>query len=68
MVITFSKNRKTTRFVVYKSDDVEDVGDFSKIYIRNGCDLAQDRELVLISLEEYQFLRENIKETVRDYE
>ena len=57
MVVIFTIEKNTPRFVLYKSNDVKDVGDFSKIYVRNNSPLSQEDDLVLISLLEYEYLK-----------
>jgi hypothetical protein len=70
MVIVFTKKylTRSRKYFLYVSDDYEELGDKSVLFPRVGSEISEYDELILISLSEYEFLKKNLKETVRDYE
>lgn len=60
MVVTFNNNRYTKSFQIYTSLD-EDIGSFSKIYIKRISPLSKIRSFVLIPEDEYADLVANQK-------
>lgn len=63
MVVTFNNNRYTKSFQIYTSLD-EDIGSFSKIYIKRISPLSKIRSFVLIPEDEYADLVANQKQVI----
>ena len=57
MIVEFTKVYNTKRYRIFMPTSIADVGDFSKIYVRNNSELVDEEErLVLLTESEYEDL------------
>lgn len=62
MLIEFKEYRDNRKFVIYKSEDYDVVGDHSEIHLRKDSEMSDIVRWVLIPLQEYDELIKELEE------